>query len=141
MRYKGIFRPRNISKYRGDYRKIIYRSLMELRFMQKCDEDPNILRWASEEVIIPYLSPLDGKCHRYFPDFWIKTTTRETLIEIKPKVQTRPPRAKPNKRRYLNEMRTWYVNEAKWKAAKTYCDKYDWTWAILTEKDISLLTK
>ena len=75
MAYKGKFRPHNIKKYRGNHKGIIYRSLWELRFMRYCDNTPSILEWASEELIIPYRSPVDGKKHRYFPDFWLKVKT------------------------------------------------------------------
>ena len=73
MAYSGKYIPSNITKYRGDVNKIVYRSLWERRFMVYCDENSNILEWGSEEIIIPYLSPWDGKIHRYFPDFYIKT--------------------------------------------------------------------
>ena len=142
MRYKGFFRPRNISKYKGDHRKIIYRSKLELIFMKYCDGKDNVLKWSSEEIVIPYRSPIDGKVHRYFPDFWVKTTQGETLIEIKPKVQTSPPKGGPpvdrrKKRRYLREIRTWGVNEAKWKAAKHYCELRNWKFQILTEDNLT----
>ena len=97
MAYKGKFRPHNIKKYRGNHKGIIYRSLWELRFMRYCDSTPSILEWASEELIIPYRSPVDGKKHRYFPDFWLKVKTaegeiKESVVEIKPKIQTTPPK-------------------------------------------------
>ena len=137
MRYKGFFRPRNISKYKGDHRKIIYRSKLELIFMKYCDGKDNVLKWSSEEIVIPYRSPIDGKVHRYFPDFWVKTTQGEPLIEIKPKIQTKPPKLKSNKRRYIREVRTWGVNEAKWNAAIAYCENRGWNWKILTEVDLT----
>ena len=137
MRYKGFFRPRNISKYKGDHRKIIYRSKLELIFMKYCDGKDNVLKWSSEEIVIPYRSPIDGKVHRYFPDFWVKTTQGETLIEIKPKIQTKHPKLKSNKRRYIREVRTWGVNEAKWNAAIAYCENRGWNWKILTEVDLT----
>ena len=137
MRYKGFFRPRNISKYKGDHRKIIYRSKLELIFMKYCDGKDNVLKWSSEEIVIPYRSPIDGKVHRDFPDFWVKTTQGEALIEIKPKIQTKPPKLKSNKRRYIREVRTWGVNEAKWNAAIAYCENRGWNWKILTEVDLT----
>ena len=93
MSYSGKFKPKNYKKYKGDPTKIFYRSLWERRFMVYCDNNPNIIEWGSEELIIPYISPLDKKPHRYFPDFYIKyvngngQTVRE-VIEVKPKKQT-----------------------------------------------------
>ena len=81
MAYKGKFRPKITKKYKGDYTNIIYRSLWELKFMKYCDSNQNILEWGSEEIIIPYKSPLDNRYHRYFPDFYIKV--RETTGQIK----------------------------------------------------------
>jgi hypothetical protein len=137
MRYKGFYRPKNISKYKGDHRKIVYRSKLELTFMRYCDGNNKVLKWSSEEVTIPYRSPIDGKLHRYFPDFWVKTEQGETLIEIKPKIQTKPPKQKANKRRYIREVKTWGINEAKWKAAEAYCKDQNWNWKILTESDLT----
>ena len=94
---KGKFIPRNISKYRGDYQRIIYRSSWELKFMKYCDLNKNILEWGSEEIVIPYRSPLDGRVHRYFVDFYIKVKDinnkiQKYLVEVKPKKQTKEPR-------------------------------------------------
>ena len=72
MAYQGIFRPKNPQKYVGDYKNIIYRSSWECRVMDFLDRNPDIISWASEELIIPYKSPADGKWHRYFPDFLVK---------------------------------------------------------------------
>jgi len=111
------------------------------------DEHKDILRWASEEFCIPYKSPIDGRVHRYFPDFWIKRKTGGcVLIEVKPYKQTRPPDIKnKNKtktgrisRRYLNEVKTWGVNEAKWKAANEYCKDRGWKFKIMTEKELGV---
>lgn len=143
MAYKGKFRPHNIKKYRGDHKGIIYRSLWELRFMRYCDDTPSILEWASEELIIPYRSPVDGKKHRYFPDFWLKVKTaegeiKESVIEIKPKIQTKPPKKRSKvTRKYLREVKTWGINEAKWKAAEAFCKDRDWSFKIITEKDLT----
>ena len=105
MAYKGKFRPQNPKKYKGDYTKIIYRSGWELKFMNYLDRQPEVISWSSEEVIIPYKSPIDNRFHRYYPDFWVKTLKGESLIEIKPKRQTQPPKENPkHRRRYLKEV-------------------------------------
>ena len=138
MAYKGKFRPQNYKKYKGDHTKIIYRSGWELSFMKYLDRQPKVLRWSSEEIIIPYRSPIDNRIHRYFPDFWVKTSKGESLIEIKPKKQTKPPKLNPkHKRRYLKEVRTWGVNEAKWKAASEFCEHKGWKWQIITEDTLN----
>ena len=143
MAYKGKFRPHNIKKYRGNHKGIIYRSLWELRFMRYCDETPSILEWASEEIAIPYVSPLDGDIHRYYPDFWVKVR-RGTghvvwLIEVKPEKQLRPPKQGKRKTKgYLYEIREFGKNTAKWEAAKKYCDKRGWQFNVWTEKTIGL---
>ena len=94
---KGKFTPKNIRKYKGDYRNIIYRSSWELKFMKYCDTTPSVLEWVSEEIVVPYRSPLDNKIHRYFVDFYAKIqeadgTITTYLIEIKPSKQTVPPK-------------------------------------------------
>lgn len=147
MSYKGYFRPKNSSKYKGDPTKIIYRSLWERKLMLYLDQHPEVILWSSEEFFIPYKSPIDGKYHRYFPDFWVKKKDgRVMVIEVKPRAQTRPPDPlKKNKtptgrvsRRYLNEVRTWGINEAKWKAAKEFCDDRRWEFKLMTEKELGV---
>ena len=138
MAYKGKFRPQNYEKYKGDHRNIVYRSGWELKFMKYLDRQPEVLRWSSEEIIVPYRSPIDNRLHRYYPDFWVKTTKGESLIEIKPKKQTKPPKLNPkHKRRYLKEVRVWGINEAKWKAAAEICENKGWKWQILTEDTLN----
>jgi hypothetical protein len=82
MAYKGKFRPKHPKKYRGDPTKIIYRSLWERNCMRYFDDNPNVLKWSSEEVIVPYKSPLDGRYHRYFPDFLIRIKNKQGQLEI-----------------------------------------------------------
>lgn len=140
--YKGRFQPKNISKYKGDPTKIIYRSLLERRYMVAFDEDPNIVAWNSEEVVVPYVSPVDGNAHRYFVDFMITVknragNTQTYLIEIKPSSQTQPPK-KPKKPtpKFLTEQLTWVVNNTKWEAAKKYAETRGWKFLVFTEKTI-----
>ena len=134
MRYKGKFRPQNREKYKGNSSNIVYRSGWELNFMKYLDRQPEVLQWNSEEIIIPYKSPIDNKWHRYYPDFWVRTLKAETIIEIKPKKQTKPPKENPkHRRRYLREVKTFVVNEAKWKAAKEFCENKGFQWKIMTE--------
>tara|TARA_B100001123_G_C15224745_1_gene992716 strand:- start:852 stop:1277 length:426 start_codon:yes stop_codon:yes gene_type:complete len=141
MAYKGKFRPQNPKKYKGDYTKIIYRSGWELKFMNYLDRQPDVISWSSEEVIIPYKSPIDNRFHRYYPDFWVKTLKGESLIEIKPKRQTQPPKENPkHRRRYLKEVKTWGINSAKFAAAEQFCKSKGWEWRIITD-DVFKLTK
>ena len=99
MSYKGKFRPKNPNKYKGNPSNIIYRSLLERRFMVYLDNNPSVLKWGSEEIIIPYVSPVDNRLHRYFPDFYMKYRNSqgmivEELIEVKPFSQCSPPNPK-----------------------------------------------
>lgn len=139
MAYSGKFKPKNYRKYKGDSTKIWYRSLWERKFMVWCDNNPSVIEWNSEEIIIPYRSPVDGKVHRYFPDFYVKIKTkdgsiRHEIIEVKPKKQLSPPK-KPKRQtqRYLTEVKTYAVNQAKFKAAQEYCDDRKFHFRILTE--------
>ena len=84
--YKGKFIPRNPSKYLGDPTSIVYRSSYELKFMNWCDLNSSIIGWNSEEIAIPYRSPIDNKVHRYFVDFYMEvkseTGKERYLIEV-----------------------------------------------------------
>lgn len=144
MSYKGFFKPKNPKKYKGDPANIVYRSLWEARFMSYLDDHPNVLSWSSEEFSIPYRSPIDGKIHRYFPDFKVKLINKDgveetIVVEIKPEKQTRPPKiqTKPTKK-YITEVKTWGINAAKWKAAKSFCDDRKWVFKIMTERDLGI---
>ena len=142
--YKGRFRVLNPAKYKGDITNVIYRSLWELRFMKWCDQSPSIIEWGSETVIIPYVSPVDKKVHRYFVDFYIKVrsknnTTEKFLIEIKPEKFTKPPEIPKKKtKRFIDEVFQYGVNEAKWKAAFEFCTDRNIKFIVLTEKDLGL---
>lgn len=142
MAYKGKYKIINTNKYKGDYTNIIYRSLWERRFMTYCDTNDSILKWSSEEICIPYRSPLERKVRRYYPDFWLEVKKADgkkekVLIEVKPKKQTQPPKIQKTKTtRYLKEVKTWGVNKAKWEAATAFCKKKNWRFLILTEKEL-----
>ena len=145
MSYKGQYIPQKPQKYKGDSHRIVYRSLWERKFMVYCDTSNSIIEWGSEEVIIPYLSPWDGRVHRYFPDFYIKVrqhdnTIKKMIIEVKPKSQCKPPKAEPKRKtkRWFNEVKTWGINEAKWKSAKKWCDHNDMEFKILTEDELGI---
>ncbi len=107
MSYKGKYRPSNPEKYRGDYTGIVYRSLWELKFMKYCDSNENILEWGSEEIVLPYVSPIDNRYHRYFPDFYIKVKERggkikKYVIEIKPKNNALNPKFRKERLRVMS---------------------------------------
>lgn len=144
MAYKGLFKPKNIEKYQGDSSKIIYRSLWERKFMVFCDNNKNILKWSSEEIIIPYVS-IDEKIHNYYVDFWIKIKTKlgiETfLIEIKPLKQCQPPKIKNNEKiskKELEEIKKWNINTKKWLYAKKFAEEKNWKFKILTENHLNI---
>jgi len=142
MSYKGKFQPKNSQKYNGDPTKIIYRSLWERKFMKFCDDKKNILQWSSEEVIVPYRSPIDNRMHRYYVDFLVTSINRngikETLlIEVKPKRQCKPPKKKSRVTKgYIKEVKAWGINSAKWEAATEYAENKGWKFIILTEDDL-----
>ena len=137
MAYKTKYK----SKYIGNPTKIICRSLWERRVCKYLDENKNIIRWGSEEINIPYYSPVDKKVHKYYPDFIVEKKTSkgiETLvIEVKPKKQTmEPERKKKKKSTYIKECMTYSINESKWKAATKLCKEKGWNFVILTEDHI-----
>ena len=144
MAYRGRYSPSNPKKYKGDPSNIIYRSLWERKFMVYCDMNERIIEWGSEEFFIPYRSPIDGKVHRYFPDFYVKVRTKENkikkwVVEVKPKSQCKPPRVPKRKtRKYLNEVRTFAITEAKWMNAKEWCKDRNMEFIILTEVELMI---
>jgi hypothetical protein len=144
MAYSGRFRPSNTQKYRGDHRNIIYRSLWERKFMVYCDKNENILEWGSEEIVIPYRSPLDNKIHRYFPDFYIKVrdlsgAIKKYIIEVKPKRQCVAPAPQTKRtKKYIREVTEYAKNQAKWEAAREFCADRRLEFKILTESELGV---
>ena len=143
MSNKGRFKPKNPQKYKGDANNIIYRSTWEIKVMNYLDENPNVIWWGSEELPIPYYSPVDKKKHRYFPDFIAKMrkadgTVMTYVIEVKPEKQTQPPTQKRKTRTYLQEVITYEINKAKWYAAEEFCKDHGWQFQILTEKHLGI---
>jgi len=144
MAYKGKYIPINPKKYIGNSSQIIYRSLWERKLMVYCDRNDNIIEWGSEEVIVPYRSPWDGKMHRYFPDFYMKVkqtngTHKKFIIEVKPKAQCKEPNKTPKRktRKWYKEVQTWGINQAKWKSATDYCENRGMEFKILTEDHLN----
>lgn len=140
---QGIYKPINPKKYEGDPTNIIYRSSWERIVFNWLDRTSSCVKWSSEEVIIPYRSPVDLKIHRYFCDlkavFRNQDGTLKTyLIEIKPFVQTQPPKNRKNQRALTEAIATYEVNMAKWEAAKKYCKDQNWEFKIITEYEIGL---
>ena len=138
--YKGIYRPTNPKKYAGDPTKIVYRSNWERKFMVYCDRNEDIIYWASEELGIPYVNPIDRKRHTYYPDFIIKTKKgKRYMIEIKPSVQTKKPTPKLKKSKaFMRESLEYIKNVAKWQAADVYCNDNGLQFKIFTEKELGI---
>ena len=136
--YKGLYRPSNPKKYVGDPSKIVYRSLLERKFMLHCDRSPDIVNWASEELSIRYFNPIDKKYHSYYPDFIVKTIKgKNFIIEIKPSRQCKPPKTPKKKTRaFMRESFEYIKNQAKWKAAQSYCEDNGAEFKLITEKDL-----
>lgn len=141
---QGKFKPRNPEKYKGDVDNIMYRSGWELKVFRFLDKQDGILEWGSEETIITYVSPLDNKKHRYFPDCYVKFRTKdgqikEMLWEIKPYKQSQEPAMQPKiTKQYVSEVMTYGINQAKWMAAEEYCKKRGWEFKVITEKDLGI---
>jgi ribosomal protein S30 len=101
----------------------------------------NDLSPITEELAVPYVSPLDNRTHRYFPDFIVvvldkNKNTKTIMVEVKPKSQTKEPPRNKNKSKYMTEVARWGVNKKKWESAAKYCEDKGWEFKILTEADI-----
>ena len=144
MSYKGRFQPSYPNKYKGDHRNIIYRSLWERKFMVYCDTNQNILEWGSEEMCLPYKSPVDNRYHKYFPDFYIKVREpngkiKKYIIEIKPLKQTIEPKVQKRKTKgYIYEVVEYAKNQAKWEAAREWCADHGYEFKVLTENELGI---
>ena len=137
------YKVKNPEKYVGNVDSIVCRSSWERFVCRHLDGNTNVRRWASEEVVIPYKSPLDAQPHRYFVDFFVELNDgTRFLVEVKPFVQTQPPQMNESGRktkRYAEDCRTYSVNLAKWDAAKRWCDRNGMRFQIWTENELRMI--
>ena len=143
----GRYIIQNKKKYVANIQECEYRSSWELKYMKYLDTHPNVIEWGSENVIIPYYNPTEKKNRRYFVDFYAKVKNSEGeikkyIIEIKPGIQCKPPK-KPKKQTpsYVKKLKSFIMNQAKWKAARKWAEKRGWEFIILTEKELDIQTK
>lgn len=139
------YKVKNKSKYVGDINNVVCRSSWETKLCRKLDESKYVVSWGVEPFAIPYISPVDNKQHRYFPDFIITSKNKSggtitTLVEVKPHIQTIEPVMKRGKKKktYFNECVTYCVNKAKWKYAEDLCNKKGWVFKIFTENELNV---
>lgn len=133
---QGKFNMKNPEKYIG-LGTPTYRSSWEWAIMNMCDNNPSILRWASESVKIPYRDPLTGKYTIYVPDFFVNYADRDgkshaELWEVKPASQTikeKVGRNKVNQAHYIK-------NLAKWEAARAWCKQQNILFRVISENEI-----
>lgn len=131
--HQGYINPAQLKKYYDSCRNepVIYRSELELKFIQFCEGNPNIKKWASEPIAIPYFNKLASKERNYYPDYIIENEKGEkTIVEVKPDEQTHRP--SENDSRWLKEQ--WITNVDKWTAAKKFADSNNMKFIIITEK-------
>ena len=135
MSYHGPFQPINPHKYKGDPKRIVFRSLWERQLFKWCDEHCFVKAWSSEEIVVPYRCDTDKQLHRYFPDVFIEFSDgRKLLIEVKPKKETVQPRVPKRKtKRFITEVLTYVKNTSKWAAAEAYAKERGWTFEIWSE--------
>lgn len=143
MSYKGIYKPSNPKKYIGNPNMIIYRSLWERKMMRYCDTNTKVIKWASEEIIIPYYNPVKKRMAKYYPDFYMEVVNKEEkrekiLIEVKPFKETQPPKYKRRTKNVLIAEAMYSQNTAKWAAAEEFCLDQGWTFKIMTEKELGV---
>ena len=104
---------------------------MELRFIEYCENNPKIVKWASEPIKIPYFNRLLQTERNYYPDYVIENEKGErTIVEIKPAKQTEKPEITDSRW----EKEAWITNVDKWTAAKQFAVKNGLKFIIVTEK-------
>lgn len=152
--WTGTFTPSNPEKYKGDASSIIFRSSWELSFAKFLDQNPNILEWSSEEIVIPYIKFTDKKVHRYFPDFSVKIKDkngdiREEIIEIKPRKEwvpamvivesnfkQMPSDKSKNPKTKLHNQITALINASKWAAAIKWCEERNMKFRVIDASEL-----
>lgn len=140
MAYKSIYKLSKPEKYIGDPSAIVARSSWERATFFWLEKNDDVISWSSEEIVINYLSQVDKKIHRYYPDLFIEYSDgRKVIVEIKPAAQTIPPKQTPNRKRYVNESITYLKNKSKWDAAISFCEKNGIIFEIWDEHHLKAL--
>lgn len=141
---QGVFRPLHPEKYISK-QPCIYRSSYELKLFRWLDANSNVLEWSSESMAIPYISPKDNKIHRYFPDVILKLKDKfgnvhNYIVEVKPEKQTKPPILvnRKNAQKVFYEQLTFAINQSKWQSTQEWCQKNNFKFMILTEKELGI---
>lgn len=135
--YKSKYTPINKEKYVGNVDNIVCRSSWERFFIKWLDNKPEVIQYSSEELVIPYYSPVDKKVHRYFPDFLVQFIDKQIwVVEIKPFKETQPPGGKRHTKFLKEAILTYVTNQAKWEAAKEFCEKQGWKFMVITENEL-----
>ena len=150
---QGLFVPKNPMKYIGNLSEIMYRSSWEKHFCYYCDQNTKIKKWACEHIYIPY-KDIDGKTHKYYPDFYVELTydndverEERILIEIKPSKEIKPtfinyetgeliPPKKKTMKAYENyeyALKTYAKNMLKWRSAKKWCEDRHMKFILMSE--------
>ena len=133
---RGKLQMKHPEKYIGN-KVPTYRSSWEWSFMNFCDNNKSVQKWASEAIQIPYKDPLTGRQTVYVPDFFIQYVDKNSkmiveLIEIKPSSQQIIERVGKNK---YNQAQ-FIKNQAKWTAANLWCRQQGIKFRILNENDL-----
>lgn len=153
---KGTYNLRNPQKYLGNPINCVFESSWEYHFMAYCDNNPSIVRWGNEYIVIPYQDDT-GKFHRYYTDFYIETINRSNpddfkrlVVEIKPKNEVMPDFVRDgyilspeiyfkNKittkklESYEYKLKIYKKNIYKWDKAKKWCEGHQMQFIILHE--------
>jgi hypothetical protein len=141
---QGRFVPKNPQKYAGDATNIMFRSSWEIAMMKFLDSSQAVIKWGSEELVIPYLKPVIDpvtgrpgfKPARYFPDFVVVYQDKDgniqkEVLEVKPLKETLAEKAKSDR-----DKMALAVNIAKWKAAEVFCRQNGMKFRVITEQSL-----
>ena len=133
---QGRYTVINPDKYIGNSTPK-YRSGWELTFMNFCDNNKNVLYWASEAISVPYRNPFTGQPKTYIPDFFVVYQNKygkniAEIVEIKPKKQS----LIESKVASAKDRMVVAINHAKWQAAMAFCKQQGFTFRVITEDDL-----
>lgn len=154
----GYYKLINESKYVADPKQIVYRSSLELKFCNFLDKNPNVIKWGSEIIGVPYIGS-DNKQHTYYLDFYVEMKNPSNpagydrlLVEVKPSVEVdrviknEPPK-KPLKitpqslKNWEYAILEFFKNRLKWQAAQSFSRTKSMSFIIVTEKTINNFIK
>lgn len=99
-----------------------WESQIERDYIYLLEIDPDVISYKSQPFFLNYMK--EGKTRKYTPDFWVKRTNFEQVIEVKPAEKISSEK-----------------NQDLWRNIMPLCEEKGWEFIVVTDKMIRVQPK